>query len=92
MQIEQSEDCGEQELQSMSQLRFYQQEELYQYKLNTRIDFPHSTLLYGVASFYCASEDMVKFVTFGDDNKMKIWQRYLRQKNTSLSTKEEHQA
>jgi hypothetical protein len=46
---------------------------LYDYALNSKIEYPHSNHANNVQFYFSESENKLKIVSIGDDNKFKIW-------------------
>ncbi|KAL4439325.1 hypothetical protein ABPG74_016988 [Tetrahymena malaccensis] len=63
---------------SLSCLKFWQENQNLNYDCNTRIEYAHGAHIYDAVCFFSHKSNTHKFITYGSDNKFKIWKKYTR--------------
>jgi len=58
---------------SLSALKFWHETSNLTYEANTRIEAPHGTHTFDIIAFFSKKSHETKFLTFGSDNKFKVW-------------------
>lgn len=53
--------------------------------MNTRIEYAHGAHIFDAIGFFSLRTNENKFITYGSDNKFKIWKKYTRKVPNSKS-------